>query len=66
MIAKANFIVSRPSILNPRQNICLEASGKVKNLFFVEKGLTQNSATFDKDSYNVGETATVECIVDNT
>ncbi len=65
MMAKANIMVSRPSI-NPRLNISMEAASQVKNFFFFDKGLTSVRAVFDKDSYNVGETAHVECFVDNT
>jgi hypothetical protein len=58
MIAKKNVMISRPSI-NPRQNIMMEDCGKVKTLFLFDKGATKVQATFDKDSYNVGETAHV-------
>jgi hypothetical protein len=44
----------------------MEVGGEVKNLFFFDKGSTSVRAVFDKDSYNVGETAHVECFVDNT
>lgn len=60
MIAKKNVMVSRPSI-NPRQNIMMEGCGKVKTLFFFDKGQSQLKATFEKDSYNIGETARVSC-----
>ena len=65
MIAKRNVMVSRPSI-NPRLNVTMELGGEVKNFFFFDKGSTSVRAVFDKDSYNVGETAHVECFVDNT
>jgi hypothetical protein len=44
----------------------LEVGGEVKNFFFFDKGSSSVRAVFDKDSYNVGETAHVECFVDNT
>jgi len=65
MIAKKNIMVSRPSI-NPRINISMEVGGQIKKLFFFEKGSSSIRAVFDKDSFNVGETAHVECFVDNT
>jgi hypothetical protein len=43
----------------------MEVGGEVKNLFFFDKGSSSVRAVFDKDSYNVGETAHVECFVDN-
>lgn len=49
-----------------RQNIMMEACGGVKTLFFFDKGSSKIQATFDKDSFNVGETANIECIIDNT
>jgi hypothetical protein len=44
----------------------MEKCGDIKTLFFFDKGSSKIQATFDKDSYNVGETAHVECFVDNT
>ena len=44
----------------------MEVGGEVKNFFFFDKGSSSVRAVFDKDSYNVGETAHVECFVDNT
>jgi hypothetical protein len=44
----------------------MEDGSQVKNFFFFDKGITSVRAVFDKDSYNVGETAHVECFVDNT
>jgi len=58
-------MVSRPSI-NPKTNIKMEVCGKVKTLFFVDKGSAKLEAIFNKDTFNVGETAVVECLVDNT
>jgi hypothetical protein len=65
MIGKKMIIVSVPCI-NPRLNVTMTGSGKVKNLFFIDKGSTTITATYEKDSYNVGEIARVECVVDNT
>lgn len=44
----------------------MEVSGEIKNFFFFDKGQSRVKATFDKDSYNIGETAHVDCFVDNT
>jgi hypothetical protein len=44
----------------------MEKCGDIKTLFFFDKGSSKIQATFDKDSYNIGETAHVECLVDNT
>ena len=65
MIAKNNIIISRPSIVQNR-DITKEASFKVKNLMIFSKGSTKITAKLDKDSYNVGETAHIECFVDNS
>lgn len=58
MIAKKNIMISRPSVPQ-RLNISMDACGEIKNFFFFDKGSTKVTATFDKDSYNVGETAHV-------
>ena len=55
MISKKNIMISRPCV-NPRQNIIMNVSG----------GSAKVTATFNKDSFNVGETAIIECFVDNT
>ena len=65
MIAKKNVMISRPSV-PLRQNIMMEACGVVKTLFFFGKGSSKIQATFNKDSFYVGETAHIECMVDNT
>ena len=52
------IIVSVPSI-NPKLNVTMTGSGKVKNLFFIDKGSTTITATYEKDSYNVGEMARI-------
>ncbi len=44
----------------------MEVSGKIKNLYLFDKGSSKVSAVFDKDSFNVDETAHVECFVDNS
>ena len=64
MKAKKNVMVSRPSI-PLRQNITMEACGDVKTFFFIGKGSSKLQATFNKDSFNVGEMAHVSCLVDN-
>jgi len=58
MIGKKMIIVSVPSI-NPKLNVTMTGSGKVKNLFFINKGSTTITATYEKDSYNVGEMARI-------
>jgi hypothetical protein len=55
MISKKNIMISRPCV-NPRQNITMNVSG----------GSAKVTATFNQDSFNVGETAIIECLVDNT
>jgi hypothetical protein len=65
MLGKRRIMVSRPSI-NPRTNIKMEVCGKVKTFFFMDKGSAKLEATFNKDSFDVGETAVAECFIDNT
>ena len=65
MIGKKIIIVSVPSI-NPKLNVTMTGSGQVKNFFFIDKGSTSITATYEKDSYNIGEIARVECTIDNT
>ena len=55
-----------PPSVNPRQNISMEVSGQVKSFPFFDEGVSLVRAVFDKDSYYVGETAHVECFVNNT
>lgn len=44
----------------------MDVKGEVKTLFFVKNGSTNVHVTFNKDSFIVGETAIVDCQVDNT
>jgi sporulation-control protein spo0M len=66
MIEKKEIIVTLPPSVNPRQNISMEVSGQVKSFPFFDGGVSLVRAVFDKDSYYVGETAHVECFVNNT
>jgi hypothetical protein len=44
----------------------MEVSGQVKSFPFFDKGVSLVRAHFDKDSFYVGETAHVECFVNNS